>query len=91
VKIAGTKIKKGRYTMYAIPEADKWTMIINRDTDTWGTFKYDTKKDVLRTEIRTEIAQETAEFFSMAFENNNGSVSLVISWDNVLAKLPIVF
>jgi hypothetical protein len=91
VKIAGTKIKKGRYTLFAIPEADKWTMIINRDTDTWGTFKYDSKKDVLRTDIRTETTQETAEFFSMAFENINASVSLVIAWDNVLARLPIVF
>ena len=30
--------------MYAIPQQDKWTIIINRDTDTWGAFKYDPKK-----------------------------------------------
>src|SRR3954468_2983373 len=45
VKISNTKIKKGRYTMYCIPYADKWTLIINKETDTWGSFKYDQKKD----------------------------------------------
>src|SRR5689334_11014122 len=28
VKIGGVKLKKGRYTLYCIPFADKWTMII---------------------------------------------------------------
>src|SRR6188768_1347381 len=33
VKIGTTKIKKGRYTMYCIPFAEKWTIIINKETD----------------------------------------------------------
>ena len=33
VKINNRKIKKGRYTLYAIPFPDKWTLIINRETD----------------------------------------------------------
>src|SRR5882724_3359783 len=51
VKINNTKIKKGRYTMYCIPYADKWTLIINKETDTWGSFKYDMKKDLVRMDV----------------------------------------
>src|SRR6478736_6794907 len=51
VKIGNTKVKKGRYTLYCIPAADKWTIILNKDTDIWGAFKYDIKKDLLRLDI----------------------------------------
>ena len=33
VRINGKKIKKGRYTLYAIPFPEKWTLIINREID----------------------------------------------------------
>ena len=42
--VGGKKVLKGRYTLYAIPQETKWTLIINRDTDTWGAFVYDPKK-----------------------------------------------
>jgi len=40
VTIGGKKIAKGRYTLYAIPNESTWTIILNKDTDTWGSFKY---------------------------------------------------
>ena len=49
VKIGDKKVEKGRYTLYAIPTEDNWTIILNKDNDTWGAFKYDEQKDVLRT------------------------------------------
>ena len=53
VEINRKKIKKGRYTLYAIPYADKWTLIVNKDTDTWGSFRYDS----LNKEIRQGISR----------------------------------
>jgi len=38
VTLGTTKIKKGRYTLYALPKTESWTLIVNRDTDTWGSF-----------------------------------------------------
>lgn len=91
VKIGTAKVKKGRYTMYAIPLQDKWTIIINRDTDTWGAFKYDTKKDVARIDIKIEKQVESTESFSMFFEKQGTIVTLNIFWDNNKATLPITF
>ena len=34
VKIGDKKIEKGRYTLYAIPAEDTWTIILNKDNDT---------------------------------------------------------
>ena len=51
VKINGTSVKKGRYTMYCIPTETNWTLIINKETDIWGAFVYDQKKDVVRVDV----------------------------------------
>src|SRR5215213_3105506 len=48
VKIGGKKILKGKYTLYALVNPGDWAIILNKETDTWGAFKYDQKKDVLR-------------------------------------------
>ena len=53
-KIGENKVKKGRYTIYAIPYPDKWTIILNKETDIWGAFQYDEKKDIMRTTIPVE-------------------------------------
>lgn len=89
VKINGKKISKGRYTLYAIPNETKWTIILNKDTDTWGGFKYDESKDVVRVDVPVTKRDENTEFFSMVFEKADTGFSLDIAWDDVLVSLPI--
>lgn len=89
VKIGSSKVKKGRYTLFCIPNEKKWTIIVNKDTDTWGAFKYDEKKDIARCEVNVEQNTEPAESFVMAFEKGNGCINLVIAWDTIKVTLPI--
>ncbi len=91
VKINDTKVKKGRYTMYCIPYAEKWTIIINKETDTWGSFKYDSKKDLVRMDIPVQKQAEITEEFVMVFEKAVNGANLIIAWDDVKVNLPIVF
>lgn len=90
VKIANKKVKKGRYSMYAIPYADKWTIILNKETDTWGDFAYDSSKDVLRTDVPVQKMQESFEAFTMVFDKvNDKTFNLEMLWDDVKVILPI--
>ncbi len=91
IKINTTKIKKGRYTMYCIPYADRWTVIINKENDTWGSFKYDIKKDVVRMDVPVQKQAEIVEAFTMTFEKATTGANLIIAWDDVKVSLPIVF
>jgi hypothetical protein len=91
VKIAGKKIQKGRYTLYAIVEKEKWTIIINKDTDIWGSFKYDAKKDVLRTDVTVQKTTEVVESLSMVFDKTFTGANLVVAWDNVKVSIPMTF
>ena len=88
VLVQSGKLKKGRYTLYAIPNPDKWTVIFNRETDTWGSFRYDAKKDALRIELKPDKEKELHEVFTMFFEKNGQQVELVLLWDDIKLRIP---
>jgi hypothetical protein len=90
VKIDGKKIRKGRYTVYSIPYADTWTIIINNETDTWGDFRYDQSKDIIRINVPA-VKNEITEAHTMIFEKTSGGANLLIYWDDVEVALPINF
>ena len=87
--VGGKKVLKGRYTLYAIPQETKWTLIINRDTDTWGAFVYDSKKDVVRTDVTVQNLSTPVEPFSMSFAKTDKGATLMIAWESVGVSLPI--
>ena len=91
VKINDTKIKKGRYTLYAIPNSDEWTIILNKENDTWGSFKYDQKKDVVRTTVAVQKTDIPIESLAMAFEKIATGCNLIIAWENIKVALPVTF
>jgi hypothetical protein len=91
VKMGGTRVKKGRYTLYAIPSADQWTVILNRDTDTWGAFKYDAKKDVARISVKPEKINDPVEYLSMYFDKTPTGFQLNVYWDNLRCAVPFTY
>lgn len=91
VRIGNKKVSKGRYTLYAIPDENNWTIIINKETDTWGSFKYDVKKDVVRTVVVVQKTDVLVENLSMLFEKTITGCNLTIAWEGIKVSLPITF
>ncbi|SFD30187.1 Protein of unknown function [Chitinophaga sp. CF118] len=89
VTIGGKNIPKGRYTMYSIPNEKTWTLIINRDTDIWGAFKYDKSKDVVRTDLPVTTLDTPVDPFTMVFEKAPYGANLIIAWDIVSITVPV--
>ena len=89
--MGGKKISKGRYTLYAIVNENSWTIILNKDTDTWGSFKYDVKNDVVREDIPVQKTDSIVESLAMGFEKSANGFNLVIGWDNIKASVPFTF
>ncbi|MEO8766623.1 MAG: DUF2911 domain-containing protein [Ginsengibacter sp.] len=90
VKISDKKIKKGRYTLYAIPYADKWTVIVNKETDIWGSFRYDVGSDVVRMNVPVK-KNEITEEMTIVFDKSPNGADMNVYWDDVKVSLPIVF
>ncbi|MBN8688316.1 MAG: DUF2911 domain-containing protein [Chitinophagales bacterium] len=89
VKIDGKKVAKGRYSLFAIVNENSWTMILNKDTDTWGSFKYDAKKDLLRTTVPVQKTDSPLESLVIGFEKSATGCNLLVAWDTVKIALPI--
>ena len=85
--IGGKKITKGRYTLYCIPTESKWTIIINKDNYSWGSFTYRSDKDLARIDVPVQKNNEEVEALTIYFDNS----SIVMLWDNVKVNVPISF
>lgn len=91
VRMDGKKITRGRYTLYAIVNENSWTIIVNKETDTWGDFAYDIKKDVARKEVTIQKNEAPLESLGMGFEKTITGFNLVIAWDTVKAIVPFTY
>ena len=90
VTIGNKKIDKGRYVIYCIPFADKWTLVLNSDLFTWG-LKIDSTKDIHKFTIPINKTNYPFEVFTMEFEKAGKGAELIMEWDSVRAKLPISY
>ena len=89
LKIGEKTLAKGRYTVYCLPAENKWTIIINKDNFCWGSFTYDSRKDLIRTDIVVEKNTELAEAFTIYFDDTKNGANLIFLWDDIKAVLPI--
>ena len=90
VKVGDKKVKAGVYSLFTIPEKDKWTIIINKQTDKWGAYTYDQSKDVARIEVPVKASTSVIEHFSITFSEHPQGANIVMGWDRSLIEVPII-
>ncbi|SFR52320.1 Protein of unknown function [Robiginitalea myxolifaciens] len=89
VRINGSQVPAGKYSLFTIPNPDRWTVILNRDTTLYGAYDYDSQKDMIRFEVVPQTTQRYYESMSLDVDvtSNNGIVA--ISWENTLVAFPV--
>ena len=88
VLLAGKPLKAGKYTLWTIPGANEWTVIINSQTGQWGT-SYDESKDALRVNVASAMKPEAVESFTIAFTPQAGGADMLLRWDMTEVAVPI--
>lgn len=93
VTIQGKKVKAGTYSLFAIPTATEWTIILNKDLDFWGAYSYNKDNDVLRVSVPTKKTDEVIENFSIQCVkgSNDKETTMKMAWDTTLVEVPISF
>lgn len=93
VTIQGKKVKAGTYSLFAIPTANEWTIILNKDLDFWGAYSYNKDNDVLRVSVPTKKTEEVIENFSIQCVkgSNDKEITMKMAWDMTLVEVPISF
>lgn len=90
VNINGENIGPGMYTMFCIPAADSWEIILNSQTNIWGLNRNPTK-DIFKVQIPTKIQTPLIEDFTMSFKDSNEGGVLIMAWDDVKTELPLLY
>lgn len=88
VYIEGNKVPAGRYILYCIPTEKSWTIVFNKNIDSWG-LRMDQSLDLFRFVIPIIETNYKEEYFTMRFEAKDKGMNLLMSWDHTIARLPI--
>jgi hypothetical protein len=91
VSINGKRVPAGTYTLFTIPGADQWRIILNSDLGLWGSYNYNPDKNILSVTAPVTPLQVTYEPFTMEFRLQNGEADLLMMWDKTQVSLTIKF
>lgn len=88
VSIEGHKIEAGTYGLFAIPEKDKWTIIISKKANQWGSYSYSETDDLLRFTVKPATLPYAVETYTMSFDNVTPAAAVLsIEWDHTQVQL----
>jgi len=87
--IAGTSVPAGKYTLWTLPSAGAWKLIINKQTGQWGT-EYDQSQDLARVDMQKSQTEQPVEQFTISFNpKGNDAADLVLAWETTKVSVPI--
>ena len=88
--VGGTKVPAGSYTLYAIPTADKWTLIVSKKTGQWGIPYPGESEDFARIPMHAEKSSKTVDPFTISLEKKGSNEAVLkMAWENTQAWVPI--
>ena len=89
VVVGGKTVPSGSYTIFTIPNADKWTLIINKKTGEWGIpYKYE-GDELARVDMKVSKLPSPVENFTIAYQKSDNGCTMHIDWENTRASVDI--
>lgn len=82
VVIEGQSVPPGNYSLFTIPNPERWIVIINADTTLYGTYGYDQSKDIARFVVNSRQTQRYYEALTIDIDLVQTNARLYLSWAN---------
>jgi len=81
LKIGDLSVPAGTYTLFTLPNADQWLLIVSKKTGEWG-IPYPEGNDLGRTPMQSHTLSEPQEKMSISFERTRGNTTeLHVKWE----------
>jgi hypothetical protein len=87
--VGGSHVPAGSYTLFAIPNQDKWTLIISKKTGEWGIPYPGKEQDLARVDMKVTKLASAVENFTIAFDKAAGGCTLRMEWETTGASVEI--
>jgi hypothetical protein len=89
LNIGGTEVAAGKYTLWTLPSASAWKLIINKETGQWGT-NYDQAQDLARVDMQKSALPQPVDEFTISWDKKgNSAADLVLEWENTRVSVPV--
>jgi hypothetical protein len=90
--ISGKTLPAGKYTLWTIPQKDKWSVIFNSKMYDWGVSfggvaSREAAADVLQVEVPVEALGAVQEQFQISFDA--ATPAMVLAWDKTKVAVPL--
>jgi hypothetical protein len=89
LNIGGATVPAGTYTLFAIPDKDKWTLIISKKTGEWGTQYPGPSEDLARIDMKVSQLPSPVENFTISFDKSGTGGTLNADWETTRASVPV--
>ena len=90
VNVGGTDVPAGSYTIFTVPNTDKWVLIISKKAGEWGIpYKYEAD-ELARVDMSVSRISAPVENFTIAFDQAGNKCTLRMEWENTRASVDIV-
>jgi hypothetical protein len=87
--VGNSHVPAGSYTIFAIPNKDKWTLIISKKTGEWGIPYPGADQDLARVDMKASTLPSAVENFTIAFDKSAGGCTLRMDWETTRASVDI--
>jgi hypothetical protein len=88
LKFGSLSVPKGVYTVWTLPGQNDWQLIINKQTNQWGT-NYDASQDLGRVPMKVTKVSSPQEQVKIELKPTGGKTGeLQVSWGDVQATAP---
>ncbi|MGB9235300.1 MAG: DUF2911 domain-containing protein [Terriglobales bacterium] len=87
--IGGKPVPAGSYTVFVVPNAGEWTLVISKKTGEWGTDYPGEKEDQARVPMSVSKTSAPVENFTIAFDQAGSKCTLRMEWENTRASAEI--
>ena len=89
LSVGGKEVPAGSYTIFAIPDPDKWTLIISKKTGEWGVPYPGQENDLVRTDMKVSKTSGPVENFTIGFDQQGSTCTLRMEWENTRATVDL--
>lgn len=80
----GKELPPGEYSLFTLPANDRWTLIINKQTDMWGT-DHNPDYDFLRVPMQTTALDKPLELMTIDVSPTPNGGILSVMWEKTKA------
>jgi hypothetical protein len=87
--IGGATVPAGSYTIFTVPNKDKWTLVISKKTGEWGTDYPGQANDLARVDMKVSTLPAPVDNFTISFEKAGSGANVNIDWETTRASVMV--